>query len=276
MEKFNSIYSFTTENIAGYMSKLDLTDKKIITVTGSSDHIINAILRGCLDITTFDINPLTKYYMDLKLSAIKELSYNEFLDFLLYNTEKSFSYEIIIKLNMEDESKMFWLKELVNNDNDGLKMKHSNLFNLKYFDAQNKIDCNLYLKQENYDIIKDRLELVKIYFIESNLKDLEIIENYDYMFLSNISDYINTFYEDNYLINYKNLIFRFLKNVKNIYFAYVYDIDNKIKRSVIDDLKNVQEVFGNIKIQKFKSALLNQNKDTEDAVFIKEENKNGK
>ncbi len=276
MEKFNSIYSFTTENIAGYMSKLDLTDKKIITVTGSSDHIINAILRGCLDITTFDINPLTKYYMDLKLSAIKELSYNEFLDFLLYNTEKSFSYEIIIKLNMEDESKMFWLKELVNNDNDGLKMKHSNLFNLKYFDAQNKIDCNLYLKQENYDIIKDRLELVKINFIESNLKDLEIIENYDYMFLSNISDYINTFYEDNYLINYKNLIFRFLKNVKNIYFAYVYDIDNKIKRSVIDDLKNVQEVFGNIKIQKFKSALLNQNKDTEDAVFIKEENKNGK
>lgn len=276
MEKFNSIYSFTTENIAGYMNELDLTDKKIITVTGSSDHIINSILRGCLNITTFDINPLTKYYMDLKISAIKELSYNEFLDFLLYDTEKSFSYKIISKLNMDDKSKIFWLKELANNDNDGLKMKHSNLFNLKYFDIQNKIDCNLYLDQENYDIIKDRLEFVKINFIESNLKDLEISENYDYMFLSNISDYINTFYEDNYLINYKNLIFRLLKNVKNIYFAYVYDIDSKIKRSVIDDLKNVQKVFGNIKIQKFKSALLNQNKDTEDAVFIKEENKNGK
>ena len=276
MEKFNSIYPFTTENIAGYMNKLDLTDKKIMTVTGSSDHIINAILRGSLNITTFDINPLTKYYMDLKLSAIKELSYNEFLDFLLYDTEKSFSYEIISKLKMDDKSKIFWLKELANNDDDGLRMKHSNLFNLKYFDIQNKIDCNLYLNQKNYDIIKDRLELVKIIFIESNLKDLKIDENYDYMFLSNISDYINTFYEDKYLMNYKKLIFRFLKNVKYIFFAYVYDIDNKIKRSVIDDLKNVQEVFGNIKVQKFKSALLNQNKDTEDAVFIKEEDKNGK
>ena len=78
MERFSSIYSFTTENIAGYMNELDLTDKKVITVTGSSDHIINVILKGCTDITTFDINPLTKYYMDLKLSAIKELSYKEF------------------------------------------------------------------------------------------------------------------------------------------------------------------------------------------------------
>ena len=50
MERFSSIYLFTTENIAGYMNELDLTDKKIITVTGSSDHIINAILKGCNNI----------------------------------------------------------------------------------------------------------------------------------------------------------------------------------------------------------------------------------
>ena len=276
MEKFCKIYSFTTENIAGYMDELDLTNKKIITVTGSSDHIINAILKGCLNITTFDINPYAKYYMDLKISALKELSYQEFLDFLLYDSEKSFSFEIISKLNMEDESKMFWLKELAKNDNDGLKVKHSNLFNLEYFDVQNKIACNLYLNQDNYDIIKKKLEFVKINFIESNLKNLEINDHYDYMFLSNISDYISTIYEDNYLINYKNLIFKLLRNVKSIYFAYVYDIDSPTKRSVIDDLKKVQEIFGRIKVKKFKSALINQRKDTHDAVFIKEENKNGK
>ena len=216
MEKFCKIYSFTTENIAGYMDELDLTNKKIITVTGSSDHIINAILKGCLNITTFDINPYAKYYMDLKISALKELSYQEFLDFLLYDSEKSFSFEIISKLNMEDESKMFWLRELAKNDNDGLKVKHSNLFNLEYFDVQNKIACNLYLNQDNYDIIKKKLEFVKINFIESNLKNLEINDHYDYMFLSNISDYISTIYEDNYLINYKNLIFKLLRNVKSI------------------------------------------------------------
>lgn len=102
--------------------------------------------------------------MDLKLSAIKELSYKEFLDFMLYDTDKSFDYEIIKRLDMDSESKDFWLNELSKNDYDGLKMKHSDLFNLKYFDFQNKIDCNLYLNEENYAIIKDRLGLVKIKF----------------------------------------------------------------------------------------------------------------
>ncbi len=276
MGKFDSIYLFTTENIAGYMNELDLTDKKIITVTGSSDHIINAILKGCLDITTFDINPLTKHYMDLKLSAIKELSYKEFKNFLLYETDESFNYKIISKLKMDKESKKFWLNELEKNDNDGLKLRKSNLFNLKYFDYQNKIDCNMYLNEKNYDIIKSRLKYVKIKFIQSNLKDLKINENYDYMFLSNISDYINNFYRDNYLYNYKKLIFKFLNKVQFLYFAYIYGINFEVKRSAIDDYEDVKKIFGDIKIKKFKSALINQNKYIEDAVLIKEENKNGK
>lgn len=271
MERFSNIYLFTTENIAGYMDDIDLNNKKIITVTGSSDHIINAILKGCIDITTFDINPLTKYYMDLKLSAFKNLSYEEFLDFLLYDTSKSFDYETIKKLDMNNQSKSFWINELIKNNYDGLKMKKSGLFNLKYFNFQNKIDCNLYLNKENYDIIKSRLELVKIKFIESNLIDLELKENYDYMFLSNISDYINTFYEKDYLINYKNLISKFLKRVKTIYFAYIYDVDNNNKRSIIDSLEDVKKVFENVKIKRFKSALINVETSIEDAVLIKEE-----
>ena len=138
-------------------------------------------------------------------------------------------------------------------------------------DFQNKIDCNLYLNEENYAIIKDRLGLVKIKFIKSNLKDLELNENYDYMFLSNISDYINTFYKDDYLVNYKKLIFKFLEKVKIIYFGYIYDVASKEKRSLIDNIESVKELFGDIKVKKFKSALLNVKIDTEDAVLIKEE-----
>ena len=77
MERFNSIYPFTSENIAGYMKDLDLTDKKVITVTGSTDHILNAVLQGATEITTFDINPLTKPYMDLKISALKNTRFSE-------------------------------------------------------------------------------------------------------------------------------------------------------------------------------------------------------
>ena len=275
MDRFNSIYLFTTENIAGYMDELDLTNRKVITVTGSSDHLINAILKGCIDITTFDINPLVKYYLDLKLSAIKALPFKEFLDFLLYDTEKSFDYETIKRLDMDKDSRDFWLDELNKYDNNGLKMKHSGLFILKYFDYENKIDCNLYLNETNYDIIKERLKQVRIVFLKTNLRDLVIKENYDYMFLSNISDYLDIFYEDNYLVNYKNLIFHFLKKVNVIYFSYVYDVNSKEKRSVIDNILDVKKIFGDIKIKRFKSALINVNENTEDAVLIKEE-ENGK
>jgi len=228
MERFEKIYPFTTENIAGYMD-MDLTNKRIITVTGSSDHIINAILRGCNDITTFDINPLTKEFMDLKLKMIRELSLKEFINY--------FS-------NLDKDK-----------------------YNYKYFDIQNKIDCNLYLNEEKYNIIKKRLDDVKITFIESNLSELELSDNYDYMFLSNISDYIEMFC--NNLDNYKKLIDKFLNNVKTIYFAYIYDINSFSKRSMIDEIDEVKKIFGKIKIKKFKTALINVD-DTLDAVLIKE------
>ena len=228
MERFEKIYPFTTENIAGYMD-MDLTNKRIITVTGSSDHIINAILRGCNDITTFDINPLTKEFMDLKLKMIRELSLKEFINY--------FS-------NLDKDK-----------------------YNYKYFDIQNKIDCNLYLNEEKYNIIKKRLDDVKITFIESNLSELELSDNYDYMFLSNISDYIEMFC--NNLDNYKKLIDKFLNNVKTIYFAYIYDINSFSKRSMIDEIDEVKKIFGKLKIKKFKTALINVD-DTLDAVLIKE------
>lgn len=269
MEKFKSMYLFTTENIAGYMNKLDLTNKKIVTVTGSADHILNVILKGCNEITTFDINPYSKYYMELKIAAIKQLKYNDFLDFILFDTPKTFSYEIITSLKIDEKCKKFWIKELVKNKNDGLKLKYSDLFNTNYFDPKAKKDYNLYFNQHNYDIIKTRLDNVNIIYLETNLKNLKLEDKYDYMFLSNISDYLDLMFENNCLENYNKLINNFLKNVHYIYFAYVYDVNKNTKRSAIDDIENVKKIFGNIKIETLSSALINKT-NLLDAVFIKE------
>ncbi len=271
MEKFNNIYLFTTENIAGYLEDLDLTNKKVITVTGSSDHILNIILKGSLDITTFDINPLSKYFMDLKLALVKELSYKEFQDFLMYDTKLTFNKEIIEKLDMNNDSKLFFLNELKKYNDDGIKLKQSNLFNLKYFNIENKINCNLYLNKKNYSIIKKRINRVKIKYLNVNLKDLVLKEKFDYMFLSNISDYLKLIYQDNYLEKYQELIYKFLNNVKIIYFAYVYNIDSNNKRTDIDDIEKVEKLFSNFKIKKFKTALINEIETTQDGVYIKME-----
>lgn len=266
MERFNSIYPFTTENISGYMSDLDLTNKKVVTVTGSTDHIINAILKGAREIITFDVNPLTEKYMDLKLSAITKLSYEDFLEILLYDTERSLDYDIISSLNMPVESKEFFLKQL-SFYNNGVDLKKSQLFNRKYFNPSSKLWQNMYLSKENYEIVKEKIKNTSIRFINKSLKDLNLEEEYDYMFLSNISDYINLMFDDDYLVNYKNLLFDFLKNVSKIYFAYLYDVGANNPRSDIDDLDKVREVFEGVEIKTFKSALENE-ENKKDGVLI--------
>lgn len=268
MERFNSIYPFTSENIAGYMNDLNLTDKKVITVTGSTDHILNAILQGATDITTFDINPLTKMYMDLKISAIKNLTYDKFINLLLFESNMNLDYNIISNMSMPRESKMFWLEQLSKFNNNGNELRNSSLFNTKYFNPNSKLWQNLYLEHNKYNLLKQKLNNAKITFINTSLKDLKIHEDFDYMFLSNISDYLNLMYSKDILKKYRNLLNEFQKRIKTIYFAYLYDIGNSNPRAEIDDLNKVKEIFLNFQQLEFKSALEGSSHKKQDGVLI--------
>lgn len=268
MERFNSIYPFTSEHIAGYMKELDLTDKKVITVTGSTDHILNVILQGAMEITTFDINPLTKPYMDLKISAVKNLSYEDFIKFLLFESNMNLDYSIISSLDMSNESKMFWLEQLSKFNNNGIELRNSSLFNTKYFNPYSKLWQNLYLEKSKYNLLKQQLKDANITFINASLKDLRIEDNFDYMFLSNISDYLSLMYSCDTLRKYRDLLYEFQKRIDTIYFAYLYDIGNSNPRTEIDDLRKVKEIFSNFQQVEFKSALEGNSQDKKDGVLI--------
>lgn len=268
MERFNSVYPFTSENIAGYMNDLNLNGKKVITVTGSTDHILNAILQGTTKITTFDINPLTKPYMDLKISAVKNLSYEDFIQFLLFEGSMNLDYNIISSLDMSNQSKTFWLEQLSKFNNNGIELRNSSLFNTKYFNPNSKLWQNLYLEKSKFNLLKRQLQDVSINFIRTSLKDLKIEDDYDYMFLSNISDYLNLMYEGDELRKYRDLLSEFKKRVNTIYFAYLYDIGNSNPRTEIDDLRKVSEIFPEFEQVEFKSALEGSLYDKKDSVLI--------
>lgn len=268
MERFNSIYPFTSENIAGYMKNLNLTNKKVLTVTGSTDHILNAVLQGATDITSFDINPLTKPYMDLKISAVKNLSYEEFIQFLLFESKMNLDYNLISGLDMFNESKNFWLEQLSKFNNNGNELRNSPLFNTKYFNPYSKLWQNLYLEKSKYNLLKQQLKNVDITFINASLKDLRIEDNFDYMFLSNIADYLNLMYNRDELRKYRDLLNKFQERVNIIYFAYLYDIGNSNPRTEIDDLRKVKEIFSNFQKVEFKSALEGSSKNKKDGVLI--------
>ena len=268
MGRFNSIYPFTSENIAGYMKDLDLTSKKVITVTGSTDHILNAILQGATEITTFDINPLTKPYMDLKISALKNLSYGDFIKLLLFESNMNLDYSIISSLDMSDESKMFWLEQLSKYNNSGIELRNSSLFNTKYFNPNSKLWQNLYLEKNKYNLLKQQLKDTNITFINTSIKDLKVDEHFDYMFLSNISDYLSLMYDIDTLKQYRDLLIEFQKKIDIIYFAYLYDIGNSKPRTEIDDLNKVKEIFSNFQQVNFTSALEGSVQEKQDGVLI--------
>ena len=126
---------------------------------------------------------------------------------------------------------------------------------------------DIYLEKRNYESVQQLIDNVNIRFLNKSLSDLDLKENFDYMFLSNISDYLNLMYNSNNLENYRELLIRFLSNVKQIYFAYLYDIGNKNPRSDIDDLDKVKKVFQCFETKTFKSAL-ETNDEKKDGVLI--------
>lgn len=254
MGRFDVIYPFTSENIAGYMEDLDLTDKKIITVTASSDHILNAIAQGATDITTFDINPETRFYMELKLAGVKRLEYEDFLKIFLLDNSMSLNKEIIMSLITSRDCQYYWEEKYRENKNNGLLLKKSSVFYRKYFNTKSKLKQNIYLNKSKYQQVQKRLEEVKINFINTDLKNLHLKGEYDDMFLSNISDYISLMYQEHPLEQFAKKIYELSENVKTIYFAYLYDIGNS-NRSEIDDIERVKRVFPTLQEKRFLSAL---------------------
>ena len=83
----STIYSFTTENISGYFDYLNFFNKDILTVAASGDHIINAFYKGAKEVYGFDINYLALVFTELKLVALQNLEFEEFLKFFMINEE---------------------------------------------------------------------------------------------------------------------------------------------------------------------------------------------
>lgn len=274
------IYSFTTENIAGYFEYLDFTNKNVLTVAASGDHIINAFYKGAKEVYGFDINYLALIFTELKLVALQNLNYREFLGFFMINdkndVEKNrnvLDYKVYINKLRKGLSKSVaenWDMLYENFNNNGYELRNSYIFNNKYDNNNIKLKSNLYLKSESdYNMAKENINKKEIILINSNYKDLNLhnlpnLANCDIILMSNISDYIKNIYnkEENYLEDYIKDITQNLKNKTNmIVCAYLYDIQNTKYRTEIDNPIFREEIFNKLNItyieKNFKSVINN-------------------
>ena len=262
----SQIYSFTTENIAGYYKYLDFSNKNVLTVSASGDHIINAFYKGAQQVCGFDINYLSLLYTELKLVALLNLEYKEFLQFFMINdkndlnkNKNAFDYKLYknkIRKELSKNTSENWDLLYQDFNNNGFELRNSYIFNNKYDNNNIKLKSNLYLKSEadyniaKKNIIEKEIKLLKSDYRNINCKELPSSEKYDIILLSNISDYIKNIYnnEDNYLKKYiKEVKYNYKTETNKVVCAYLYDINNPKSRSQIDCSFLRKEVFNEIK-----------------------------
>lgn len=222
------LYAFATENISGYLNEFDLADRSLLTVGSSGDQVISAISKGCKDITHFDINPYSKYYIYLKLAGILSLNFAEFYVFFDYflnyspsKFEKSLYKKIINTLkSLDSDSYDIWKtlfetytphtikKSLFVSDNTTLGVPLYRLIPyLSHPDIHEKTKANI--------------KTANIQFLVGNIADAQLDRQFDNIWLSNITQYLSR----NKSISVINKIIEYLTKNGQILMEYMYFYD---------------------------------------------------
>lgn len=253
---FSRIYSMTTENILEFINKVDCLDKDVLTVTGSGDQAMNAILNGAKNITCFDINPITFCQLNLKKEAIKTLSLDEFIRF--FNLDKTSSnYTFLDEKLFEkvakdlDSTTLNVFKHLYKYFSNTKDLYNGIYFNFDY-DYSHLKNMNNYLTQTNYDKLSSilRSNSATINFIECDflkLKEKIGDKKFDLIMLSNISDYIEFMYDNRPLNSFLSDINNLSENlnelgIMEVGYIYYHPIYGRLI-GVFNDKQKRQAVF---------------------------------
>ncbi len=231
--KYSKIYMHTTENIKDFIRCFDLKDKDVFTIAGSGDQALNAYSYGAKSVDIFDINPLTKCSVDLKVSGAKALTYEEFIHFFFSEFSEYFSehlYESIYPY-LESDTKILF-DTLFNKV--GVKKTLKGLYYQINPTLEKMKKMNLYLDEYYYYLLKNNLKDKKVEFIEESITDIDkrLNKKYDMMMFSNISDSLNSIYGINHLQCFKELIaslIEYLNLYGTIEVGYIYGCYSKMK-----------------------------------------------
>lgn len=284
---FDKLYHFTTEMIDGYYKEINFENKTVLTVMASGDHVLNAILLGAKKVDTFDINKLSIYYYKLKEAAIKSLSLEEFKNFFYSKypnnikcNDQIMNWKLYLKISpfLETKYKAFW--DMLYLEFNGKEIGNSDLF-WPSENCQSRLSIyNAYLTEEKYYKLKNILleNKIKVTFTNADIIDLKLNKKYDYIFLSNISQYLNYMYTENYLDNFNDLIIKLSSSLKDngiLFHSYLYACNNYITNKFINFMPNIynhkemKEKINNLDIITFDGYGTD---DVKDAVYIYKNN----
>ena len=189
----SKIFNVTNESLSHEAFKNASMDRRrVLSITASGDHIINSILYGGKEFIGIDISAFPKYFVALKLAALKLLSQDEYLLFILGNDDippLSINLYEKVRESLDEISKAFW-DTLFNSFSDQ-KTKLNKLFFKNIFEKNMIINFNPYLQDDNFKRVKDKIENVHIDFHDKDIFELSKSDfgEFDLILLSNVLDY---------------------------------------------------------------------------------------
>lgn len=281
---FLNLYSFTNENLSDCLKKYNFSNQHILTLGSSADQAINFISQGSTNVTLLDLNPFVKYYYDLKIATIFTLSRDAYLDFFCQSSigfpnPNIFNEKDYYKLSLylPKDSKLFW-DTLFNTYNGKFLKKH--FFMKDELSKKELIKNNPYLLPDNYQNLPSKIEKSNLQVIQDNILNISNIQNnYDTIYLSNVLDYLFTYYftkldNNDYQMNpsvvkkYLDFINQTINKLTpngHLFFHYMWDIRNYCYQyySAFDQI-----LFPNKNLNKLTFPGSNHLKDEQDSIYV--------
>ena len=186
-QSLGPVYCFTNENVPAYLKALHVpAGGRVLTVGASGDQMFESYLAGASHVDMFDINLNQRHIIELKNHIIRDLEYEDFMDFF-FSKIRFFDKAII--------------KPIYPKFSDGLKTYMAQIEGL------NKTSVFKFSSTHNPDFQAERLSFVaskesynrlksilpeQISFVQSDIMGVSATfgGGYDLILLSNIFDYM--------------------------------------------------------------------------------------
>lgn len=179
-KSLDNVYLWTNEELKRYYAKG--INGSVLTVTGSGDHPLHAVLGGAKEVHAFDVNEFSKYLSMLKVSLMKNVSYQDFYKYMSYLRDNTFGlYFCEIERYLNSDEIEFWINYIKYFEN-----SNENLF---LFGGSCSPANNAYISENIYKNLQKKLEYSKIFYHDVAAEDLtrEFKESkFSIIYLSNI------------------------------------------------------------------------------------------
>lgn len=214
------IYKMVNEDVSIYKDYLK-NSRRILSVISSGDQIIESITSEKKVIDCFDISKYPKYYLMLKLAALKALKKEDYVKLFIESPLTTLDeyyddlYYENIRKNLNGIYKEYW--DALFSHTDWYEIFGSRLFQSDAMPNDFIYKSLSYLKDENYYKLRKNIENAELNFYEGDIFTLvsSLTSKYDLVYLSNIIDYANK-------KDYKNLLSKFNLNDNGVVLSYIF------------------------------------------------------